>query len=38
MVTFDAGKSHDMDKDPLKQFVCDFGDGTPKVTTKEPTV
>eukprot|EP01084_Bolivina_argentea_P067196 122429_1 len=36
MVTFDANKSHDMDKDPLKTFVWDFGDGTPEKTTNTP--
>eukprot|EP01083_Nonionella_stella_P001035 2995_1 len=37
-VTFDASKSHDMDKDPLKEYEWDFGDGTPHVTTKGPIV
>ncbi len=37
-VTFDASKSHDMNKKPCVKFVWDFGDGTPKKTTKTPTV
>ena len=37
-VTFDASKSHDMDKDPLKKYLWDFGDGSPKVETTGPVV
>jgi len=37
-VTFDASKSHDMDKKPCVKFVWDFGDGSPKQTTKDPIV
>ena len=37
-VTFDASPSHDMDDDPLEKFIWDFGDGSPKKTTKEPIV
>ena len=35
-VTFDASKSHDMDKKPCIKFVWDFGDGSPKKTTTTP--
>jgi len=37
-VTFDASKSCDMDKKPCVKYVWDFGDGSPKKTTKVPTV
>eukprot|EP01084_Bolivina_argentea_P067195 122428_1 len=37
-VRFDASKSHDQDGDPCKTFTWDFGDGTPKKTTKTPVV
>ncbi len=35
-VKFDASKSHDCDNQPCKNYVWDFGDGTPKVTTTKP--
>merc|ERR1712154_736594 len=35
-VTFDASKSHDFNGNPCVQFVWDFGDNTPKKTTKTP--
>ena len=35
-VNFDASKSHDCDNEPCKTYLWDFGDGTPKVTTKGP--
>ncbi len=35
-VHFDASDSHDMNGNPCVQFVWDFGDDTPKVTTKHP--
>ena len=35
-VKFDASKSKDMDSDPCKTFIWDFGDGTPLVETPGP--
>ena len=37
-VAFDASKSVDCDGDPIKNFVWDFGDFSPKVTTTKPVV
>ena len=35
-VDFDASKSHDGDKKPCVKFTWDFGDDSPKKTTKGP--
>ena len=35
-VDFDASRSHDMDGNPCVNFEWDFGDGSPKQTTKGP--
>ncbi len=35
-VKFDASKSHDCDNQPCKNYVWDFGDGSPPVTTTTP--
>eukprot|EP01083_Nonionella_stella_P001036 3001_1 len=37
-VRFDSSESVDMDGDPCKTFVWDFGDGTPTTTTTTPIV
>ena len=37
-VKFDASKSVDCDGDPVKNYVWDFGDFSPKVTTTKPVV
>ena len=35
-VNFDASESKDFEGGPCKTFVWNFGDNTPRVTTKEP--
>jgi len=37
-VEFDASQSHDMNGNPCVSFEWDFGDGSPKQTTKQPVV
>ena len=37
-VTFDATKSRDKDQKPCSNFVFDFGDGTPPITSRDPVV
>eukprot|EP01084_Bolivina_argentea_P315398 546417_1 len=37
-VKFDASKSHDCDHQPVVNYVWNFGDGTPEVTTTKPFV
>eukprot|EP01084_Bolivina_argentea_P151404 264257_1 len=37
-VTIDASESQDIDAEPCKNFVFDFGDGTPPVETTKPVI
>lgn len=38
VVQLDASKSHDMDREPLREYIWDFGDGSPVESSKTPVM